>query len=84
MTTGPADFSAETLTIDAEAETARIVAALKRARPGVVVRWTDPISSRPEPNARGRPSGSRALDEHLASAYRLRARFGYYDVLVPR
>jgi hypothetical protein len=66
------------------AEQARIVAALRRARPGVVVRWTDPISSRPEPNARGRPSGSRALDEHLASAYRLRARFGYYDVLVPR
>ena len=30
MTTGPADFSAETLTIDAEAETARIVAALRR------------------------------------------------------
>jgi hypothetical protein len=48
------------------------------------VRWTDPISSRPEPNERGRPSGSRALDEHLASAYRRRARFGYYDVLVPR
>jgi hypothetical protein len=66
------------------AEQVRIVAALRRARPGVVVRWTDPISSRPEPNARGRPSGSRALDEYLASAYRLRARFGYYDVLVPR
>jgi hypothetical protein len=66
------------------AEQRRIVAALRRGRPRVVVRWTDPISSRPEPNARGRPSGSRALDEHLASAYRLRARFGAYDVLVPR
>ena len=66
------------------AEQRRIVAALRRGRPRVVVRWTDPISSRPEPNARGRPSGSRALDAHLASAYRLRARFGAYDVLVPR
>lgn len=66
------------------AEQQRIVAALRRGRPRVVVRWTDPISSRREPNGRGRPSGSRALDEHLASAYRLRARFGSYDVLVPR
>ena len=54
-------------------EQARIVAALRRARPRAVVRWTDPASSRPEPNRRGRPSGSRALDEYLASAYRLDA-----------
>ncbi len=66
------------------AEQQRIVAALRESRPRAVIRWTDPLSSRPEPNARGRPSGSRALDEHLASAYRLRARFGAYDVLVPR
>ena len=66
------------------AEQQRIVAALRREPAPRVVRWTDPLSSRPEPNARGRPSGSRALDEHLASAYRLRARFGAYDVLVPR
>jgi len=65
-------------------EQARIVAALQRTRPRAVIRWTDPISSRPEPNPRGRPSGSRALDAYLASAYRLRGRFGYYDVLVPR
>jgi hypothetical protein len=65
-------------------EQAAIVAALERARPRAVVRWTDPASSRPEPNERGRPSGSRALDEHLARAYRLAARFGAYDVLVPR
>jgi hypothetical protein len=65
-------------------EQRRIVAALERARPKVVIRWTDPASSQPEPNRRGRPSGSRALDEYLQSAYRLRARFGYYDVLVPR
>ena len=65
-------------------EQARIVAALRRARPRAVVRWTDPISARPEPNRRGRPSGSRALDDYLAAAYRLDSRFGAYDVLVPR
>jgi hypothetical protein len=65
-------------------EQARIVAALERARPRAVVRWTDPSSSRPEPNERGRPSGSRALDRYLAGRYRLRARFGRYDVLTPR
>jgi hypothetical protein len=65
-------------------EQALTVAALRRARPEAVVRWTDPASSRPEPNRRGRPSGSRALDEYLASAYRLDARYGAYDVLVPR
>lgn len=65
-------------------EQARIVAALRRARPKAVVRWTDPASARPEPNRRGRPSGSRALDEYLASAYRLDERHGAYDVLVPR
>ena len=48
------------------------------------MRWTDPASSRPEPNRRGRPSGSRTLDEYLAADYRLDARFGAYDVLVPR
>jgi hypothetical protein len=66
------------------AEQAAIVAALERARPQAVVRWTDPASSRPEPNRRGRPSGSRALDDYLARAYRLRGRFGAYDVLEPR
>ncbi len=63
-------------------EQARIVAALRRARPRVVIRWTDPASSAPEPNLRGRPSGSRTLDAYLAGAYRLRARLGRYDVLV--
>jgi hypothetical protein len=66
------------------AEQDRIVAALTRAPPRAIVRWTAPASARPEPNRRGRPSGSRALDEHLARAYRLRARFGDYEVLEPR
>jgi hypothetical protein len=66
------------------AEQARIVAALRRARPRVVIRWTDPVSSAPEPNRRGRPSGSRSLDAYLAAAYRPAARYGAYVVLVPR
>jgi hypothetical protein len=65
-------------------EQAKIVAALRRARPKVIVRWTDPASSTPEPNRRGRPSGSRALDRYLAAAYRLDSRYGFYDILVPR
>ncbi len=60
-----------------------IVAALERARPKAIIRWTDPASSTPEPNRRGRPSGSRALDDYLARAYRLDARYGDYEVLVP-
>ena len=65
-------------------EQERIVAALRRDPPRAIVRWTDPLSSRPEPNSRGRPSGSRALDEYLAAEYRLDGRFGAYDVLAPR
>ena len=65
-------------------EQERIVAALRARRPRAIVRWTSPESARPEPNRRGRPSGSRTLDEYLAAAYRLDARYGDYDVLVPR
>lgn len=62
----------------------RLVAALRRARPRAIVRWTDPISTEREPNPRGRPTGVRLLDLHIARDYRLLARFGHYDVLVPR
>ena len=65
-------------------EQERIVAALERARPRAVIRWLDPISSRPEPNERGRPSGSRVLDEYLMQAYETAARYGPYEMLVPR
>jgi hypothetical protein len=65
-------------------EQRNIVAALERARPKAIIHWTDPASAKPEPNRRGRPSGSRALDQYLAAHYRLTARYGYYDVLVPR
>jgi hypothetical protein len=57
------------------------VAALERARPRIVVRWIDPISSQPEPNLRGLSSGSRVLDDYLARAYRRTAQFGVYVVL---
>ena len=66
------------------AEQAAIVRALRRARVRVVVRWTSPASSHSEPNARGRPSGSTALDDYLHTAYRESARFGDYTVLVRR
>lgn len=61
-----------------------IVAALTRARPGAIVRWTDPVSTAPEPNLAGRPSGVRLLDEWIARSYREAARYGAWTVLVPR
>jgi hypothetical protein len=65
------------------AEQQRIVGQLTSTRPKVIVRWTDPLSSKPEPNLRGRPSGSRVLDTYIASRYRLLERLYHYDVLVP-
>jgi hypothetical protein len=61
----------------------RIVRALERARPALVVRWTDPLSSKREPNRRGRPTGSRLLDDYLASRYRPIERL-YHHVLLER
>ena len=62
----------------------RIVRQLELARPPVIVRWTDPIGSRREPNLRGRPSGVRLLDDWLRRNYRPAERLFHYDVLVPR
>lgn len=61
-----------------------IVAKLQQTQPRVIIRWTDPASATPEPNRRGRPSGSRALDEYIDRAYALEARYGPYDVLLSR
>lgn len=62
----------------------RTIRALERARPQAIVRWTDPISVEREPNLRGEPSGSRALDRWLDRNYSLHGSRGYYEVLVPR
>jgi hypothetical protein len=62
---------------------AEIVATLERARPPVIVRWTDPVSTVREPNQRGRPSGIHTLDDWVASHYRVAKRHGYYEILVP-
>ncbi|MEA2469180.1 MAG: hypothetical protein QOE38_178 [Thermoleophilaceae bacterium] len=70
--------------VTSAAEQQAIVSRLRARRPRVVVRWTDPLSSKEEPNLRGRPSGSHVLDEYLASTYRPLERLYHYDVLVPR
>jgi hypothetical protein len=70
--------------VTSAAEQRAIVDRLRARRPRVIVRWTDPLSSKQEPNLRGRASGSHALDDYLASDYRLLERLYHYDVLVPR
>ena len=59
-----------------------IVGDLERARPAVVVRDTSPVTAAPEPNAAGRSSGVRLLDDYLAAAYRPLERHGDLVVLV--
>jgi len=61
-----------------------IVRTLERERAAAVVRWTAPLSARREPNLRGRPSGSRLVDEYLQREYRLHLRRGDYEVLARR
>ena len=45
---------------------------------------TDPVTAAPEPNLSGVSSGVRLLDAYLAAAYRPAARYGAWQVLVPR
>jgi hypothetical protein len=61
----------------------RIIATLERERPRAIVRWTDPLSSEPEPNLRGRSSRVGLLDAWVRENYTQFLRAGYYDVLVP-
>ncbi len=65
-------------------EQQNIITALEQRKPRVIIRWTDPASATREPNRRGRPSGSRALDEYIERAYAPYARYGYYEVLRSR
>jgi hypothetical protein len=66
------------------AEQRKIVAALRHARPRAIVRWTDPLSVRREPNLRGEPTGRRIVDRYLAARYRLALERGRYEVLTRR
>ena len=66
------------------AEQRELVAELAHDRPRAIVRWTDPASTVREPNLRGRPTGVRILDRWVGDRYRLLARAGDYEILVPR
>lgn len=61
-----------------------IVADLERSRTALVVRWTDPVTAAREPNAAGRPSGVRILDDELARRYRRAGRAGSFLLLERR
>ena len=74
------DFGLQT---DARSQ-AQIVRQLARLRLPVLVRWTDPGSSLPEPNLRGIPSGVHTVDAWVAAHYRPLADLYHYEVLVPR
>ena len=62
----------------------QIIDALGTARPKVIVRWLSPESTKREPNDRGKSSGIHTLDFWLAQNYRPDARYGDYQILVPR
>jgi hypothetical protein len=74
------DYAIQTSAADQRA----LVAQLDQALPRAIVRWTDPASTVREPNLRGRPTGVRILDGWVADRYRLLARAGDYEILVPR
>jgi hypothetical protein len=74
------EYAIQTSRVDQRALTDQ----LGRNRPRAIVRWTDPISVEREPNLRGEPTRSRLLDRWVARRYRLLARAGDYEILVPR
>jgi hypothetical protein len=59
-----------------------MVRDLRRARPGVVVVWRDPVATQREPNGAGRSSGVRILDGFLGRSYRPAERFGELELRV--
>ena len=59
-----------------------IVDDLEESRPEVVMRWVDEVTTQPEPNKAGRPTGVRILDDYLRGSYAEEARFGDYVMLV--
>jgi hypothetical protein len=61
-----------------------IVADLERARPRVVVRDTSRVTAVREPNAAGRSSGVRLLDDYIARTYRRVVRHGSLVILERR
>ena len=61
-----------------------IIGALERTRTPMVVRWTAPVTAAPEPNAAGRSSGVRLLDDYLARAYAPGPRYGTLRMLLRR
>ena len=61
-----------------------IVGDLERAGRPLGMRWDDPVSAAPEPNAAGKSSGVTILDDYLHREYRETARFGNYVMLERR
>jgi hypothetical protein len=74
------DYAIQTSAADQRA----LVDELARTRPRAIVRWSSRASTVREPNLRGRPTGVRVLDRWVADRYRLLARTGDYEILVPR
>jgi hypothetical protein len=79
----PYDIAAPGLVTTAPVQN-QIVRDLEQTQTRVVVRYTSPVTTAPEPNRAGRSTGVTILDRYLAQAFRPAARFGYYVVLVRR
>jgi hypothetical protein len=61
-----------------------IIRDLERTRTPMVVRWTAAVTATAEPNAAGRSSGVRLLDDYLARSYREVGRAGSFRLLARR